>query len=125
VHVLGGALGHRRDDLAGGGIDDLLVVSAGAVGPFAADEQLVTLQRGAHWSLLAGGYEFFGLVTAATSANAAPTMSRPSSSCSSGMVNGISVRITLWWMPARSNISPRSRARASNWAVSVSAGSLV
>src|SRR6202165_489882 len=117
IDVLFGSFRHLRDHLARGRIDDLLVLVPRARPPFASDVHLTALQCRAHLSLLAG--------TAATSANAEPRMSSPSISCSSGMVSGIRVRITLWCMPERSKSSPRSRARVRMRAVSVSAGVFV
>src|SRR5260370_36094182 len=79
VDVLFGSLGNLCDDLAGGRVDDLLVFASCAGPPLAADEHLPSLQRRAHFLLLAG--------TRATSASAEPSMSRPSVSWSSGMVS--------------------------------------
>src|SRR5207302_9261463 len=73
VDVFFAALGHVRDDLAGGGVDDLLVSASGARRPPAVDEHLVTSQRRAHCFL---PYEF----------KDAPRMSSPSSRCSSEIV---------------------------------------
>src|SRR5260370_483690 len=104
VDVLFGPLRPLCDDLAGGRVDDLLVFASRAGPPLAADEHLPSLQRRAHFLLLAG--------TSATSASAEPRMSRPSVSWSSGMVSGMRVRMTLWCMPERKSSRQRSRASA-------------
>src|SRR5260370_39259350 len=87
VDVLFGPLRNLCDDLAGGRVDDLLVFASCARPPLAADEHLSSLQRRAHFLLLAG--------MRVTWASAEPSRSRPSDSWSSGMVSGTKVRITL------------------------------
>src|SRR5260370_14040489 len=86
VDVLFGPLRHLCDDLAGGRVDDLLVFASRAGPPLAADEHLPSLQRRAHFLLLAG--------TSAPSASPAPRMSRPSVSWSSGMATRMRLPLT-------------------------------
>src|SRR4029077_3505151 len=52
VHVCLRAPGHVGDDLAGRGVDDLLIAAARAWSPLAADVHLVASERRAHFSLL-------------------------------------------------------------------------
>src|SRR5438045_1132258 len=82
IDVLFAALWHVRDDLAGGGVDDLLIAASRTGRPPPVDEHLVTSQRRAH------GFLPYGFKDA-------PRMSSPSSRCSSEIVSGISVRMTL------------------------------
>ena len=51
VDVLCRSLGHLRDDLACGGVHDLLHVTARAVGPLTADEHLALAKSRAHVAL--------------------------------------------------------------------------
>src|SRR5260370_8047004 len=88
VDVFFGPLRNLCDDLASGWVDDVLVFASCAGPPLAADEHLPSLQRRAHFLLLAG--------TRATSASAEPRMSRPSVSWPSGLSSAIRVRITFW-----------------------------